>query len=105
MSLERFQNINRVIRFDDRSNRNERRERDKLTPIQCLWIKWETNLRKLFHPYENVTVYEQLIPFRGRYDFFRQYILSKPAQYGIKVWAACCTKTKYAWACRLHMFE
>jgi len=91
MSLQRFQNITWVIRFDDRSNRAERRERDKFAPIRYLWNKWETNLRRLFHPYENVSVGEQLVPFRGRCPF-RQYIPSKPAKYGIKILATCCTK-------------
>jgi len=65
MSLQRFQNITRVIRFDDKSTRAERRERDKLALIRYLWNKWEANLRRLFHPYENLTVDEQLLPFRG----------------------------------------
>jgi len=102
MSLRRFQDITRVMRFDDRSTRPARRERDKLAPIRNLWDKWETNLRRLFHPYENVTVDEQLIPFRGRCPF-RQYIPSKPAKYGIKIWAACCTKTKYAWRLQVYI--
>ena len=44
MSLQRFQNITRVIRFDDISNISERRQRDKLAPIRCGWNKWKTNL-------------------------------------------------------------
>ena len=99
MPLQLFQDITRVIRFDDRSTRNERRERDKLAPIRCLWNKWESNLR----PYENVTVDEQLVSFRGRCPF-RQYIPSKPVRYGIKIWAACCTKTKYAWRLQVTVY-
>ena len=53
-----------------------------------------------FYPYENVSVDQQLVIFRGRCPF-RQYILSKLAKYGIKIWATCCTKTKYAWTLQL----
>jgi len=63
MSLQGFQDITRVIRFDDRSTRNERRERDKLAPIRCLWNKWESNSHRLFHPCKNVTIDEQLVSF------------------------------------------
>nr|XP_023697146.1 piggyBac transposable element-derived protein 4-like [Paramormyrops kingsleyae] len=36
------------------------------------------------------------MPFRGRCPF-RQYIPSKPAKYGIKIWAACDAASSYAW--------
>lgn len=37
-----------------------------------------------------------LVPFRGRCPF-RQNIPSKPAKYGINIWAACDSKTSHAW--------
>lgn len=49
-----------------------------------------------YNPGPNVTVDEQLMPFRGRCPF-RQYIPSKPAKYGIKIWAACDAASSYAW--------
>ncbi len=39
----------------------------------------------LYDPGPHITVGECLVPFRGR---FRQYMPSKPAKYGIKIWAA-----------------
>ncbi|XP_052338608.1 piggyBac transposable element-derived protein 4-like [Oncorhynchus keta] len=39
---------------------------------------------------------EQLVPFRGRCPF-RQYMPSKPAKYGIKIWVACDAQSSYAW--------
>ena len=84
MSLRRFQNIASVMRFDDRLTRNERRHRDKLAPILQFWDKWESNIRRMFHPYENITVDVQLLYFRGRCLFW-QYIPSKPEKYGIKI--------------------
>ncbi|KAM3924560.1 piggyBac transposable element-derived protein 4-like [Leptodactylus fuscus] len=44
---------------------------------------------------ENVTVDKQLVAFRGRCPF-RQYIPSKPAKYGIKIWTLCDSKSSYA---------
>lgn len=94
MSYNRFWCITRALRFDNRSDRPRRRINDKLAPIRDLVDKWVNNLPYLFTPYENVTIDEQLIPFRGRCPF-RQYIPSKPAKYGIKAWLACDSKTNF----------
>lgn len=101
MSLRRFQNISRVIRFDKKSDRSERRFRDKLAPIRDFWSRWETNLRKIFNPGEYVTVDEQLVTYRGRCPF-KQYIPSKPGKYGIKIWALCDVETNYAWSLQVY---
>ena len=69
--------------------------------MRQLWDEWESNIQLMFHPYENITVDEQLLPFRGRCSFW-QYIPSKPAKYGIKIWAACCTKPKFAWRLQVY---
>ena len=95
MSLEKFGKISRVIRFDDKSTRQERRRNDKLAPIRDVWCKWNEILPKLYYPSENITVDEQLVGFRGRCPF-KQYIPTKPAKYGIKIWTLCDSKTSYA---------
>jgi hypothetical protein len=43
-----------------------------------------------------MTVDEQLVAFRGKCPM-RQYIISKPAKYGIKVWAAADVKTSFVY--------
>nr|XP_020457618.1 piggyBac transposable element-derived protein 4-like [Monopterus albus] len=96
MSLDRFQIITRVFRFDNRDHRAARRQTDKLAAIRTVWDKWVHCLPQLFNPGPNVTVDEQLMPFRGRSPF-RQYMPSKPSRYGIKIWAACDAATSYAW--------
>lgn len=96
MSLETFHMISRVIRFDNRDTRAGRRERDKLAAIRDVWDKWVEILPLLYNPGPHVTVDERLVPFRGRCPF-RQYMPSKPAKYGIKIWAACDAKSSYAW--------
>lgn len=96
MSLKTFKKISRVIRFDNRETRSERRSLDKLAPIRELWDRWVEILPKLYNPSENVTVDEQLVAFRGRCPF-RQYMPSKPAKYGIKFWVLCDSATSYVW--------
>ncbi|XP_029907418.1 piggyBac transposable element-derived protein 4-like [Myripristis murdjan] len=95
MSLETFHIFSRVIRFDNRETRAGRRERDKLAAIRTVWDKWVEQLPLLYNSGPNVTVDERLVAFRGRCPF-RQYMPSKPAKYGIKIWAACDANTSYA---------
>ena len=53
-----------------------------------------SQLRKYYNPGPDITVDEQLVPFRGRVQF-KQYIPSKPAKYGIKIWWCCDASTSY----------
>ncbi|XP_042164312.1 uncharacterized protein LOC112226371, partial [Oncorhynchus tshawytscha] len=61
-------------------------------PVREVWEKWRERLPYLYNP-GPVTVDEQLVPFRGRSPFW-QYMSSKPAKYGIKIWVA---QSSYAW--------
>ncbi|XP_037911991.1 piggyBac transposable element-derived protein 4-like [Hermetia illucens] len=96
MSNKTFKKISRFIRFDDRSTRSSRRETDKFAPIRELWDSWVDILPKLYNPQKNITIDEQLVPFRGRCPF-RQYMPMKPAKYGMKNWVACDSGTSYVW--------
>ncbi|TKS65156.1 PiggyBac transposable element-derived protein 4 [Collichthys lucidus] len=91
----------RLLRFDDRESRPARRVTDKLAAIREVWDKWVERLPYLYNPGPDVTVDEQLVPFRGRCPF-RQYMPSKPAKYGIKAWVACDTKSSYAWKMQVY---
>ncbi|XP_033943723.1 piggyBac transposable element-derived protein 4-like [Pseudochaenichthys georgianus] len=95
MSLGTFHIFSRVIRFDNRDTRAGRRERDKLAAIRTVWDKWVERLPLLYNPGPNVTVDERLVAFRGRCPF-KQYMPSKPAKYGLKIWAACDANSSYA---------
>lgn len=94
MSHEKFCSISRVLRFDNKSTREERRRTDKLAAVREIWEKWLEVLPKLYYPSENITVDEQLVSFRGRCPF-KQYMPSKPAKYGIKIWTLCDSITSY----------
>ena len=52
------------------------------------------NLEKAYKPYECITIDEQLFAFRD-HTKFTQYIPSKPAKYGIKVFWACDASNAY----------
>jgi len=94
MGHNRFRSILRFIRFDDANTREERHQIDKAAPIRDLWSMLNSNLRKYYRPTENLTIDEQLFPYRGRMKF-KQYIPSKPAKYGIKIWWICDAENYY----------
>jgi len=54
------------------------------------------NFQTNFIPSEYLTIDEQLIAFRGRCSF-RQYIPSKAARYGIKIFALVDVKNAYTY--------
>ncbi|XP_044745207.1 piggyBac transposable element-derived protein 4-like [Coccinella septempunctata] len=94
MSENRFRFLLRCVRFDNVETRNERRELDKLAPIRELFENFLVNFQANFIPSEFLTVDEQLLAFRGRCGF-KQFIPSKPAKYGIKMFALVDAKTSY----------
>lgn len=94
MSFSRFCILNKYVRFDNNRSRAFRQQTDKAAPIRDIWNLLNENLARNYDPYEKISVDEQLFPYRGRTKF-TQYIPSKPAKYGIKVWWACDAKTKY----------
>ncbi|XP_030758825.1 piggyBac transposable element-derived protein 4-like [Sitophilus oryzae] len=94
MSEKRFRFLIRCLRFDNIQDRPARRELDKLAAIREVLELFNNKFQSLFTPGEYLTVDEQLLAFRGNCSF-RQYIPSKPAKYGLKVFAMCDSKTAY----------
>ncbi|CAF1224457.1 unnamed protein product [Adineta steineri] len=98
MALKRFQNLLRFIRFDDRLQRNKS---DRLAPVRYILESFAKQLPRHFIPGDNVTVDEQLVPFRGRCSFV-QYMPGKPSKYGIKFWLLCDVDVRYTLALELY---
>lgn len=94
MAKNRFQEILRFIRFDDSATRPERLKVDKAAAISEVFGLLNKALQSMFKPYECLTVDEQLYAYRGRLKF-KQYIPSKPAKYGIKVFWLNDVRTAY----------
>lgn len=94
MSEKRFRFLLRCLRFDDIRTRNEGREIDKFTPIREVFETFVATFQNNFISSEYLTIDEQLLAFRGRCSF-KQYIPSKPARYGVKMYALVDAKTVY----------
>jgi hypothetical protein len=96
MSFTRFKQIRRFLRFDNPATRAGRQIRDKLAAVRLLIDGFLSNSMKAYVPGINVTVDEQLYPFRGRCAY-RQYMPSKPAKYGLKFWLLCDSDDYYCY--------
>ena len=96
MSKNRFKELLLFLRFDDKSTRSERRKNDKLAPIRDVREAVCNNLTKHHILGSNITVDEQLVPFRGRCRF-HQYMASKPDKYGKKIIWVTDSKVCHIW--------
>lgn len=94
MSSDRFKEIMKFLRFDDKDSRARRKPIDKFCLVSELWNELVENCLACWKPGENITVDEQLDPTKCRYGFL-QYMANKPDKFGIKFWAATDAKVRY----------
>ena len=67
---------------------------DKLAAFREIRDRFVENCKKLFEPFEEVTLDKQLVSFRGKCPM-RQYMKSIPAKFGIKVRTNANVKTSH----------
>ena len=94
MGINRFWAISRYLRFDNTITHSERLKTEKATAINDILNILNFNLRSNYVPSDCLTVDEQLFPYR-EITKFKQYMPSKPAKYGIKVWWVCDSRNAY----------
>lgn len=82
------------IPFDNSITRPARQLESKSAAIDDIWSMLMKHLESQYVPGAQITVDEQLFPYRGR-TRFTQYIPSKPAKYGIKIWWLCDANSNY----------
>eukprot|EP00096_Caligus_rogercresseyi_P004194 TRINITY_DN18369_c0_g1_i1.p1 TRINITY_DN18369_c0_g1~~TRINITY_DN18369_c0_g1_i1.p1 ORF type:complete len:460 (+),score=-15.26 TRINITY_DN18369_c0_g1_i1:160-1539(+) len=102
MSRNRFQEIQRFLRFDMRSERSTRLEQDKFGLISQIWNDFTDNCSMYYNPKMEVTIDEQLFPTKTRCPF-TQYISNKPDKFGIKFWLLADVESKYCCAARPYL--
>ena len=102
MARQRFTDILKFLCFDNHATRAERQATDKLAPFRDLWTMFQAQLPKYYVPGIDLCVDEQFVAFRGRCSF-HQYIPSKPAKYGMKIWWCCDTETSYPLKCEIYL--
>ncbi|XP_031331299.1 piggyBac transposable element-derived protein 4-like [Photinus pyralis] len=94
LSRNRYSFITKFIRYDNFETREQRKLQDRLAPIRDIFDILVSNCKTALNPSSHMCVDEQLVPFRGRAPF-RVYMKSKPAKYGIKIWALADCEFNY----------
>lgn len=94
MSLKRMLVILTVLRFDDVTTRNDRKQEDPLAPISSIFNQFTENCQKNYAVGEYVCIDEMLVGFRGHCKF-RMYMKSKPRKYGLKIQTLTDARTNY----------
>jgi hypothetical protein len=91
---DHFFQIFRCLCFNDKNSHVERQKDDKLAQIREVYEIFVASFRLAYVHTEYITVDEQLVPCRGQCPL-RQYMKSKPAKYGIKIWVSYDANTYY----------
>lgn len=94
MTRNRFYEIKRLIRFDNRATRRRRLQGDRFALISEVWYRFVSNCKKSYVPNAYLTIDEQLFPTKARCRFI-QFMPNKPDKYGIKFWVLVDCVTKY----------
>ena len=94
MSVERFEDILRFLRFEDKRTREFHLQTDHMAAFGNIWDLFVSNFKKQHSPHECVAINEPLVPFKRRCRFL-QYIPTKPGKYGIKIFWLCDSITNY----------
>jgi hypothetical protein len=95
-SENRFRFLLRFLRFDNLNTRTQRKKNDKLAPIRDFPTKFISNCQNSHALGESTPIDEMLLAFRGRCSFF-QYMVKKPAKYGLKLYVLCDARSFYSY--------
>lgn len=90
MSRNRFCDVLRFLHFTSDSSG------PRLYKIQPVLEILSKNFKELYTPDREICIDESLFGWKGRIGF-RQYIPSKRARYGIKIYKLCESQTGYIW--------
>ena len=94
ISRNRFAEIFRKIRFDDKATREQRRQESKLAAIKDVSDLLAKNCIDSYITGEDNTIDEGMTGFKGKCPF-RVYMPKKPQRYGIKNWILADAKSRY----------
>ncbi|KAM3936087.1 piggyBac transposable element-derived protein 4-like [Leptodactylus fuscus] len=103
LTRTRYEILMRFFHFNDNSQCPPRSapEYDRLHKIRPILTMLSENFLKLYTPTQNISVDESLVKFKGRLHL-KQFIPSKRARFGIKIYKMCESSTGYTSAFRIY---
>ena len=94
MSRFAYKEIRKFLRFDIKSTRSSRIQKDRFTHIRDIFDRFAMNSRKVYTPSFSLTIDEQLLPIKGLCPFV-VYMPNKPDKFDIKFWMLAEVDSKY----------
>ncbi|XP_014276908.1 piggyBac transposable element-derived protein 4 [Halyomorpha halys] len=94
MTKNRFDLLLRVLRFDDKETREDRKATDKFAAFREMWEQFQKNCLKYYTPSENLTVDRTLLSFRGKCPF-KAYSPIRRDKCGLMTISMCDAMTFY----------
>ncbi|XP_069486068.1 piggyBac transposable element-derived protein 4-like [Ambystoma mexicanum] len=103
MSKDRFLALERMLHFNDNSAALPRTDPycDRLFKFQPLLKHFAQRFSEVYVPSQNMFIDKPLVLFKNQL-LLKQYISSKRAQYGIKVYMLCESTTGYAYNMKVY---
>ncbi|CAN2388364.1 Transposase IS4, partial [Pristimantis euphronides] len=103
MPRTRYEAIQKFIHYNDNSQCPSRDDPqfDCLYKIRPILEHFNAKFAQAYTPEKNISIDESLVHFRGRLKF-RQYLPSKRARYGIKVYKLCESTSGYTFKFRIY---
>ncbi|XP_059149376.1 piggyBac transposable element-derived protein 4-like [Physella acuta] len=101
---DRFQIILKFLHFADNSQMPERDEPDyKLYKIKEIVDYFNQKCIYHYHPFQNISIDESMIGFKGRTPYLRQYMPNKRhLRFGIKLW--CLSDSSNGYLCQFEIY-
>ena len=94
MARDRYFEIQRFLRFDNRDQRRARLQTNKFAHISEVWQRFIDNCQRAYSPNSTLTIDEQLLPSKCRCPFI-QYISTKPDKFEIEFFLMVDSTSKY----------
>ena len=94
MTRDHFKYLLRILRFDNKDDRESRKKSDKFAAIREVFNDFNKLLQLHYKPSDCITVDETLRSFRGRCGFV-VYMANKPDKYGLLFRDVADARTRY----------
>uniref|UniRef100_A0A8C5Q2Y3 PiggyBac transposable element-derived protein domain-containing protein n=1 Tax=Leptobrachium leishanense TaxID=445787 RepID=A0A8C5Q2Y3_9ANUR len=103
MSRDRYLLLLRYLHYNDNANAlpRDHPDHDRLYKLRPLLDHLMARFEELYTPGQNLSVDESLLLYKGRL-VFKQYIPSKRARYGIKLYKLCESSSGYMYRFRVY---
>lgn len=106
MRRERWEDILRCLHLVDNEGLvpdPQHLDHDKIAKTRWLLEKFAELSQQFYNCERHITVDEMIVAYKGRFCCIRQFMKGKPVRFGIKIWAAVSSKSRYVWSITVYL--